>query len=125
LLADEAAERRVDARVLGQDGVALELEDARRGAAEGLAGERRVQHARGAVLRVAGAGRVDEALLADRVRAEERREAVRLDGLVEEEVDEPVGVEFDAWEEAVGRGDVAVAAADEGADPGAAGEGVG
>lgn len=122
LLPHKPPKRRKHARVLGQHNVAPELEDARRRLAKRLAVERRVEDAWGAVLRVALARRVDEALLADRVRAEEGCEPVRLNGLVEEQVDELVGVEVDAREEAVGGGDVAVAAADEGADAGATGK---
>lgn len=117
--AGESAELGVDAGVLREHNVRVELEDAGRGTAKSLLVKGNVPHARGAVLRVAEAGGVNEALLAGRVGAEEGGETKGLDGLGAEELDQGVRIREDAGKETVGAGNVAVVTANKGADAGA------
>ena len=78
----------VDAGILSQDNVAVELKDTGWGTTESLLVEESIPDAGGAVLRVAEARRVNEALLASRVGAEEGSETKGLDSLDAEELNE-------------------------------------
>lgn len=71
-----------------------------------------IPHARCAVLRVARPRHIHHGLLARRVRAQQRNQAVRANRLVLEQLDQRVGVAKGAGHEVLGRRLVAVAAAD-------------
>lgn len=127
LVADEAAELLAHGRVRREVLVAGDDEDAR-GRVEGLAVVLDVPDARGGVLRLAGAGGVDEALLGGGVRAEQGRQLLGVEALVLKELEQDVARGSGVGEEAVRVRDRRVLAADEGLDlraQGACGDGVG
>lgn len=111
-LASERLELGADAGVLRKDDIAGKFEDTSRSGAEGLLVELDVPDTGGAVLRVAGAAGVHEALLAGRVGADECGEAVGLDGLVLKELDQEVGRAGDGRQKVKGSRDRGVLAAD-------------
>ena len=103
----------IDTGILGEHNVAAELEDPRRSPAQSLLVKEGVPYAGGTILGITEAGRVNEALLAGRVGANQGGETVGLDGLGAEELNQRVRVGVDIGEETVGAGGVAVTAANE------------
>lgn len=93
--------------------VTLELENTIRRPIERFAVELDIPNPRRAVLRISSTARVNEELLARRMRPDERSEAVRLDGLVAEELDVKRSAASDRREQAVRAGLGAILAADE------------
>jgi len=102
--------------ILAQIDIALKLQHARRTRIARLWIKRHVPHARRAILRIAAARRVDKVLLRRRVRAHQRDEVVRVDGLCGEELEQRVGRVGFGGEQARGPGFGVVFAPDEGAD---------
>lgn len=118
----ESAELVVHTGVLGEVPVAREDKDVTGGGTESLVIVEHVPHTWGAVLGCAEAAWVDKALAGGGVSAEQSGKTPGFDSLVAEELDQVVGTVKGRWEETVRGGNVAVAAADEGADAGTAGK---
>lgn len=116
--ASKGLELSADTRVLGQNDIGSELEDTGRGRAEGLGVELDVPDTGSAVLWVTGTAGVNEALLARGVGADKGGEAVGLDGLVLEQLNQEVGGAGDGREKVVGAWLGGVLAADVCADTG-------
>ena len=111
-MASKSAEGRVDARILSQENIRGKAENIRGCPAEGLLVEEDIPDTGSAVLRKAPASWVEVELPAGRVGAEQRSEAVGLNGLSPEKLDQVVGRVEGVGQESVLAGDVAVRTTD-------------
>jgi hypothetical protein len=83
---------RANPRVLRQHNITSEPEHSRRRITQRLLVELDIPDTRTSILRIARPGRINKPLLTSRMRADQRRQPMRLDGLILEKLDERVGI---------------------------------